>query len=170
MGFEAGIVIRHGDSYKDNEYFWNICGWNKTDLVDTLICLLSDNEYYSVNDLAVKEETGAFDFEVEKLSFFFELRERLENNTKGVYRNLRKLYLLDLDDVAGEYFHDLPITEKVAFYHQFYFEDMTKLNIAKSFLHDMSHDEFIFIIDGLANAYERLSGKDTDIAEFYVSY
>jgi hypothetical protein len=170
MGFEAGIVIRHGDSYKDNEYFWNICGWNKTDLVDTLICLLSDNEYYSVNDLAMKEETGAFDFEVEKLSSFFELRERLENNTKGVYRNLRKLYLLDLDDVAGEYFHDLPITEKVAFYHQFYFEDMTKLNIAKSFLHDMSHDEFIFIIDSLADTYLKLSEKEIDTAEFYISY
>ena len=90
--------------------------------------------------------------------------------TRRAYRNLRKLYLLDLDDVAGEYFHDLPITEKVAFYHQFYFEDFSKLNIAKTFLHDMSHDEFIFIIDGLANAYERLSGKDADIAEFYISY
>ena len=47
---------------------------------------------------------------------------------------------------------------------------MTKLNIAKSFLHDMSHDEFIFIIDGLAGAYEKLSERDIDTAEFYVSY
>lgn len=170
MGFEAGIVVRHGDSYKDNDYFWSTCGWGKTDLVDTLIPMLSDGEYYSTNDLAMKEENGAFDFEVEKLSFFQELHERLQSYTGGVYRNLRELYFLELDDVADEYFEGLSTAKKVGFYHQFYFEDWTKLNIAKSLLHDMSRDEFIFVIDSLADAYCRLSEKDIDTAEFYISY
>lgn len=170
MGFEAGIAIRRGDNYKDNDYLWTVCGWGKTDLVDTLICLLSDNKYYSTNDLAMKEEKGAFDFEVEKLSFFRELRERLRSYTWGIYRNLQELYSLELDDFADEYFEGLSDAKKMGFYRQFYFEDVTKLNIAKSLLHDMSRDESIFVIDSLADAYNKLSKMDVDTAEFYISY
>ena len=171
MGFEAGIVVRHGDSYKDNDYFWSTCGWDRTNLVDTLIRAFSDNEYSSINDLAGKTAEGAFDFEVEKLGFFQELRERLMIGTHGIYKNLRELYVLELDDVADEYFESLSPTEKVAFYRQFYFEDTTKLNLAKSLLLDIEvRYDYLFIINSLADAYNKLQEEGIDTAEFYISY
>jgi len=155
MGFELGFSTHEYDENRDfiKDIFWSWCGWENTDLYEALSELSNEGYTRACSDTECH-------IPIENLAFIETLYTRLYNNPHYVIYH--KLLELEKDDFAQEYFNNLTIGQKAAFYLCFYFDDPKIIAFTRLLIEKIEYEGY-FIVESLYKAYQK--AKEMNLKE-----